>query len=117
MHNIATYYDSEVERKAKKEKYEIFIKQRQSILSLIQNESYFVKLNAADTIPNIIKNIIKVIKPLVISAFTYNNMDLGLEYCDQLEKKRNFIFLDMVEHCQNEIDRGTNLGAKMNAFE
>jgi len=74
---------------------------------LIQNEKYFVKLNAADTIPNIIKNIIKVIKPLVISAFTYNNM----------EKKRNFIFLDMVEHCQNEIDRGTNLGAKMNAFE
>jgi len=28
MHNIATYYDSESERKAKKEKYEVFIKQR-----------------------------------------------------------------------------------------
>lgn len=44
-------------------------------------------------------------------------MDLGLEYCDLLEKKRDFIFLDLQEHCQNEIDRGTHLGAKMNAFE
>lgn len=60
---------------------------------------------------------LNAIKPLVISAFTYNNMDLGFEFCDALEKKRDFVFLDMQEQCQNEIDRGTALGAKMNAFE
>jgi hypothetical protein len=75
-----------------------------------------VQLNVVDTIPNIVKNVMNSIKPLVIAAFMYNNMDLGLEYCDGLEKKRNFIFLDVDEQCESEIERGTALGVKMNSF-
>ncbi|KAL4450880.1 hypothetical protein ABPG74_011722 [Tetrahymena malaccensis] len=117
MNNIQKYILDEKERKRQKDAYEQFIKCRGGILSLIQNQPYFVKVNSVDTIPNIIKFILNNIRPLVISAFTYNNTDLALDYCDQLEKQRDFIYLDVSEQCQSEIERGTNLGAKMNAFE
>ncbi|EGR28678.1 hypothetical protein IMG5_170620 [Ichthyophthirius multifiliis] len=117
MNNIQKYIETDIERKEKKAKYELFIKNRQGVLSLIEKQSFFVHLNAVDTIPNLIRNVMISIKPLVIAAFMYNNMDLGAEYCYALEKKRDFIFLDVYEQIQSEIERGTTLGQKMNSFE
>jgi hypothetical protein len=63
-----------------------------------------------------VKAIINRIKPLLLVSFNHHNQDLGLEYIDHLEKQREFIQLDLNDLCEAEIERGTQLGNKMNAF-
>lgn len=82
MNNIEKYYADKFERKKQRNDYDNYVKSRLDILSLVSNKPYFVTVNSVDTIPNILKFILNNIRPLVISAFTYNNMDLGLDYCD-----------------------------------
>lgn len=63
-----------------------------------------------------VKSILDKIKPLLLVAFKHDNIDLCMEYVDQLEKHRGFKFLDLNELCENEVERNTSLGKKMGSF-
>lgn len=97
MNNIERYISTEKVQEAKQAVYNTFISTRREILAYVSNLPCFQTINAVDTLPNIVRTMLNSIRPLVMSAFTYNNMDLGLEYCDSLEKHRGFIFIDVAE--------------------
>jgi hypothetical protein len=52
-----------------------------------------------------VRAVLKSIKPLLIAAFTYNNIDLAIEFGEKLEKEQQFLVLDIEELVKEELDR------------
>lgn len=55
-------------------------------------------------------------KPLIIGCYDYYNKDLSVEYIEALVKSRDFTWINVEELVEAEVERGTSLGKRMDAF-
>lgn len=117
MQNIHNYYKTEKERDYQKQCYRDFVAQRDQIYQFLHKKTYFKQIDASQTLNNIIFNCLEYLRPLTLVSFDHHNQDLSQEYYDLLEKQRGFITCDIDQMCEDEIERGTSLGRRMQAFQ
>eukprot|EP00825_Cyclidium_porcatum_P024772 TRINITY_DN2712_c0_g1_i1.p1 TRINITY_DN2712_c0_g1~~TRINITY_DN2712_c0_g1_i1.p1 ORF type:complete len:1021 (-),score=266.12 TRINITY_DN2712_c0_g1_i1:130-3192(-) len=114
--NISKYYQTEKEKTQLKLDYENYVKTRKEIISIFEKKPYFKIIPAVDTIQNIVKKIMDIIKPLLLITFVHHNADLAEQYCEQLEKQRGFVYVDLDAFIDLELDRNTKLNKKYQAY-
>lgn len=110
--NISKYYQCEKKKALLKQEYENFVKTRQEILDIVKNKPFFKVIPAVDTIQNLVKKIMNIIKPLLIITYVHHNPDLAENYCDQLEKQKGFTYVDIDAFIELEIDRNPKLNKR-----
>lgn len=96
--------------------FQCFLAQRDTLIQYLSQFEFFKTINAIDSIENMAKAVIALLRPQVLATLTYNNEELAEDFMKAMEKDLRFVRLDVETLCEDEVQRATPLGNQMSAF-